>query len=454
MFDALIAIAISAAIGGALWYIGEKTTLLPPHIRVSKRELLIGTAISAVVLMIAAPLTEYLIVQSKVTFHEYYNGYEISADQKVTNCERDGDCSETYSCDPYIVMVTYTTTDSEGHTHTHIRPETRYHHCPYLKQEFTYSITTTLGTTHINGTYSDSRRERYRNDEEVPNSIPTGPPTQWVAAKDRIDNHKNGGATEVHDYTNYLLASDKTILDSYSQDIEQYSKDNMLPGPTHNYKDPIYDNYKADKFQTVRLNTDTGKWNEYLLRFNGYLGKQLQGDVHMLAVDSNAVKDRDRYAQALFAHWKDPKAFGRDAISKNAIALVVGIKDNKVEWARATGGLPIGNEGLFLDIQNNLPGKEFTPDTILGIPNGEGKAFNMGTGVLAATLWGQNKFKRPCMECIEENQDGYNYLKNDTYVTGGQKATIIIIAVLLSAGMWAVLLYIDDRTSITTRWPY
>lgn len=441
MFDAIVAILISASIGGALYYYtGKKDT----EFKVSKRELLIGIAISTVVLLLAAPLTEYLIVQNKVTFHEYYNGYEQEAIQTVTECTRDGSC-QNYSCDPYIVMVTYTTTDSKGHTHTHVRPETRYHHCPYLQKEYSYSVKTTLGVTRLPGAYADKQRQAWRSGHDVPGDIPTGPPAFWLAVQQRIAAHKNGGVTEVHDYKNYLLASDQTILDTYSADIDQYAKAGLLPAGTANYTDPIHDYYLADKFQAVKLNVDVKQWNEYLMRVNGYLGAQLQGDVHMLAVDSTKVPDRDRYTQAVFAHWKDAKVLGRDALSKNAIALVVGVKDGKVEWARATGGLPTGNEALFLDIQNNLYGADFKPDTILGIPNGEGKGFNPGGGALALTLWGPHKFARPCMECVQEKQDGYNYLKNDVYVTGGEKALIVFIAVLLSASMWAVFLYVDDR---------
>jgi hypothetical protein len=398
------------------------------------------------VLFIAAPLTEYLIVQNKVTYKEFWNGYEVEAIKEVTECERDGDCNETYSCDPYIVMVPYTYTDSDGNTHTKVRAETRYHQCPYLQREYTYKIKTTLGTTDMRGTFADHTRAAWRDGEDVPSHIQTGPPQEWVHAKDRIAAKENGGVTEVHDYENYVLASDKTLLNAYSADIEQYTKQSLLRPHTVSYDNPIYGLYDADKFQAVNFTTNSKEWNEYLQRLNGYFGKQLQGNIHMLAVNANDIKDIDRYSQALFAYWKSPE-LDKYALSKNSIGIVMGVKDNKIQWARATGGLPVGNEGLLDDIRNNLRDQPFEPAKIIGIPNGDGKAFKPGDGVLAKTLWGEHKFQRPCMECIEEQQDGYNYLKSDIFVTGGQKFWIVFVATLFSVAVWAAFLYYDDRFS-------
>ena len=186
------------------------------------------------------------------------------------------------------------------------------------------------------------------------------------------------------------------------------------------------------------------EWNVYLNRLNGYLGKQLQGDVHMVTVNSSDVKDKDRYSQAMFAYWKGHD-LGKYALPKNSIAIVVGIKDGKIEWSRATGGLPVGNEGLFTDIKNNLVGVEFNVDKIIGIPNGDGNNFKAGDGILAKTLWGEHKFKRPCMECIEEQSDGYNYLKSDIYVTGWQKFWIVFGSTIFSIAVWVGFLYADDK---------
>src|SRR5205085_9570255 len=125
---------------------------------------------------------------------------------------------------------------------------------------------------------------------------------------------------------------------------------------TRNYDNPIINEYQADKFITVKLNVDMKAWNETLGRLNCYLGKELQGDIHMAAVDASQISNQDDYSQALFAYWKSPQNFQRYALPKNALAIVVGVQGGKVVWARATGGLPVGNEALFTDIQNNLVG--------------------------------------------------------------------------------------------------
>lgn len=433
MWSALIAIFVSLALGGVAYYLTHK---IDGPITVSKRELLIGSAVSIGVLLVAGPLIEHLIISDKIKYYEYFNGYETAAVEDAVPCERDGDCHHTYNCDPYIVMVTYTTTDGKGNTTTHSRPETRYHDCPHLKVEYRYTVVSTLDQYRIGGSFAKDRSP-WRPSEGVPGSIPSGPPQQWAEAKARIDAGRNGGVTKTHAYKNLVLASEKTILDAYSADIEAYTKDNLLPDHTLNYKDPIYDQYLADKFSSVGVQADLKTWNESLNRLNGYLGHELQGDVHMVAIDASKVKDQDRYAQALFAYWKSPH-FEKYAFPKNAIGIVVGVKDGKVEWARATGGLPVGNEGLFTDIRNNLRGVAFEPDALIGWPQKK-------EGVLYSALWGTHKFQRPCMECIEEKRDGYQYLKADIYVTGWQRFWIVFVSILLSAGMWAGFLYVDDR---------
>jgi hypothetical protein len=432
MESAIIAILISLGIG-AVAYIVTNSNIPTGTIKVSRREFLIGMAISTLILIIAALLTEHLIISNKERYYEYLNGYETAATVQVTICERDGDCDNTYDCDPYLVVHTYT--DSKGLTHTYVTTE--YHHCPYLTHELHYTVSTTLGDYPIGGAFADKQRTAWRSGEAVPSDIPTGPPKLWAEAKARLDSGKPGGATKVHEYKNFLLASDQTILDQYSADIGQYKQKGLLPPHTRNYDNPIYNKYQADKFSAVKLNVDLKAWNEALSRLNGYLGKELQGDVHMAAVDAGRISNQDDYSQALFAYWKSPQNFQHYALPKNALAIVVGVRGGKIAWARATGGLPVGNEALFTDIQNNLVGVAFTPDAVIGIPK-------KTPGVLTQTIYGVHKFNRPCMECIGKKTGGYAYLKSDIYVTGWQRFWIVFVAATLSAGMWAIFLYADD----------
>lgn len=431
MVSALFAIAVSLAVGGVIWYFTHRQD---SEYKISTNEFLIGATISTLVLLIAAPLVEWAIINDRLKYVEYFNGVEVQAvDQRVV-CERDGDCTHSYACDPYLDTEIYF--DDEGDIQT--RVTLKHHSCPYLKVEHRYSIATTLGNYDMEGVYAEPDRARWRGDQTVPASIPTGPPRFWAEAKARIDSGKPGGVTKAHAYKNFLLASDKTILDAYSADIERYLKEGLLPDHTVNFRDPIYNYYLAEKFIPIRLDTDTKAWNEALMRLNGHLGNEKQGDIHLAAIDANLVKDQDRYAQSLFAHWKSDTAFGKYALPKNAVAIVVGVKDGTIVWARATGGLPVGNEGLFDDIRNQLAGVAFSPEAVIGIPK-------LSPGILTSAMWGEHSFKRPCMECVEEGTNGYAYLKSDIYITAWQRFWIVFVAVLLSAGMWAMFLVADDR---------
>ena len=434
MLSALFAILLSLVMG-LVAYVVTNSNIPTGTIRVSRREFLIGMVASTAVLLIAGPLTEAAIINSEETYHEFYNGYETAATVQVIPCTRDGDCDYTYSCDPYLVPVTHYYTDSKGHEHSYTTLETRYHQCPYVRSEATYTVVTTLGNYQIGGNFADDRTP-WRAGHAVPSDVPQGPPQLWKEAKARIDAGKPGGVTKEHDYKNFLLASDKTNLAAYSADIDLYTSKGLLPDPTRNYADPIYNQYQADKFSAVKLSADLKSWNEELGRLNGYVGKELQGDIHIVAIDASLVSNPDDYSQALFAYWKGPH-FRKDALSKNALAIVMGVSSGKIAWARATGGLPVGNEALFLDIQNNLVGVAFTPDAVIGIPK-------KTPGVLTNTIYGPHKFQRPCMECVQEKTNGYGYLKSDTYITGTQRFWIVFSATLLSAGMWGIFLYADD----------
>lgn len=405
--------------GAGAYFVTGKTN---GPIEVSKREFIIGSVISIAVLLITGPLVEHMILDNKTTYYEYYNGYETSAIETPIVCDRDGNCEHSYSCDPYEV---YHYTKNGGYY------TTEYHQCPYVKVEYQYTVNTTLKDYRIGDQFVKDRTA-WRSGEGVPADLPNGPPQQWLIAKASIDNHRNDGVTEVKPYKNLLLASDRTILDQYSADIANYQKSKLLPPHTVNYSDSIYNQYMADKFTAIDLKTDTKAWNESLLRLNGYFGMQLQGDVHMVAIDASKVNNPDNYSQALFAYWKSPQSFGKYAFPKNGIGIAIGVTNNKVVWARATGGLPVGNEALLLDIQNNLVGVNFTPSTLIGLPLQK-------TGALYSQLWGVHKFNRP-------HEADYAYLASDTYVNGWNRFWIIFVTTILSAGMWIAFLNIDDRT--------
>ena len=67
------------------------------------------------------------------------------------------------------------------------------------------------------------------------------------------------------------------------------------------------------------------------------LGSTLQGDLHLVIVDAKKISDPDNYSNALVAYWLSPK-FGKDALSKNGIVVVLGTSDGKtVDYTYAAG---------------------------------------------------------------------------------------------------------------------
>src|SRR5262249_8758701 len=155
------------------------------------------------------------------------------------------------------------------------------------------------------------------------------------------DSGNPGPVTAREDYDNYILASQSSILHKFSGSIDQYKKDGVLPKISHDILSPYY----ASRVYFVGVNPP-GDWQWYINKYDAALGVSLQGDLHLVIVDANKVGSPDDYSQALIAYWQSQE-FGKDALSKNGIVVVVGTKDGQtVAWARAGTGMPVGNEAL------------------------------------------------------------------------------------------------------------
>ena len=321
-------------------------------------------------LVIAVPLTAWVgtkvAINNQLTFHENWGGYEQRADESVTQCYRDGPCRWSYKGDPYQ-YVWYTDDKSctgsgskQTCTTTHTRhEETRYHDIPYCTEEWTFTVNTSLGQYTIadRNCPSNPNAHRYRAWVSVPeDEVSSGVPVFWTQAKARLDAGQPGPVTARHDYTNYLLASQSTILHRFSGDMESYVKSGQLPALSEN---PIHDFYYADRvfFEGVQ---PSGNWQAAINRFDAAFGSQLQGDMYLVLVNADSVKDPDNYAGALGAYWQSPK-FGKDALSKNGLVVILGVKDGSVAWARASTGMPEGNETLLVDLQQGLKGAKVDP---------------------------------------------------------------------------------------------
>lgn len=405
---------------------------------------------AAVLLIIVVPVTSSvgtkLAFQNQVTYNETWGGFEMQANWNRTTCTRDGSCQHTYDCDPYTVTYTVTVDDGNGKSHTEVRTKTEYHSCPYTDEEWQFTIDTTLGTYTIADANAPTNPEahRWRASESVPDYIPSGIPQFWSDAKKRLDAGDPGPVMARREYANYILASQSSILKKYSPSIDTYKKAGLLPDLSHK----VTDFYAIEKVSFEGGVHPAGDWQQAANRFDGALGVDLQGDLHVVIVDAGKVQNPDDYAAAVTAYWQSD-AFGKDALSKNGIVVILGTNNGTtVSWARATTGMPVGNEAMLLDVKNEMVGVALTPDAVFGHPvasffkNAEGKTkvrITHSNGALETILWGPNKFDRVCMQhCNGNSNAGYNYLKDEIQPTTGQKALILLCTVFFSLIAWGI----------------
>lgn len=412
---------------------------------------------------------------STISYPEYWGGWEKDATASTITCTLDGSCRHTYNCDPYIYIVHYTErvqTGTRRVTHgtgknkytsyepvykdvPRTRPETRYHDCPYTTTETTYVVTDTLGDTHTLGDHwapANPDQNRYRAGVSVPSRIPSGVPPFWAAAKTRIDSGTPGGVKKVAQYDNYLLASQSTVLRTYSGAIKGYQQQGLMPMPATGLTDPYL---TSEVYPVGPLPGNATEWRDSLMRLGGLLGTTRQGDPHLIVVTDKRITDPDEYALAVQAHWQSPE-IGKRALSKNGVVLIVGSTDGKtVQWARAFTGMPVGNEALAQNVRSALVGAPLTPQGLLALPQGAHTltkdnaatvATATGVGAIPKALLGQTGFTRACMKGCGDGDLGYTYLIDEIDPTTGQKVTIVSVGLLAALAVWAALFAFDIPT--------
>jgi hypothetical protein len=417
--------------------------------RITWWEFLAGALIcSVLVVPFAVKIGNQWALNNQLTYHEYWNGYETAAVRSETECHRDGACEFTYRCDPYEVteVVTVPNADGKG-SHTEIRTHTEYHSCPEATVEWDFAVRTTLGDYHIERTFPDNPTP-FRGDS-VRGDVRHGTPPFWQAAADRIGHGDPGPVTVRKDYKNYILASQSTILHKFSGDIDQYRP--VMPAPSSGIRDFYY----ADKAYGIGENLGP-EWSAAVSRFNAAFGTDLQGDLHVVVVGPGTTNDPDSFVGALNAYWTGPQ-FGQNALSKNALVVVLGTDGQTVQWARAFTGMPRGNEALLTDLQRSLQGRRFDARELIGGPVGQvkdgkytGVAHQHGT--IEDAVWGVHQFARVCMTCKQEGGSGFTYLGAEIQPTTAQKLVILSAAVFVSLLVWAAFIIIgtgepsNDRT--------
>jgi hypothetical protein len=435
-----------------------------------------------VVALIVTPLVLFLgnraAVAQALSYDELRSGVEVSAISHPNRCyaghsgsfESDGEsnCQYTYVSGSYDYEESYQdttcSTDSSGKQSctsvTRYRTESANIYTPYATVEYTYStkyrISGYKGTVDYPGVYLAAHPVR-ASSRSIPGNIPRGVPSDWSDAKAHLDAGDPRPVTKVFTYKNYILASHDTMLAPFSADVARYRKKGLLPDHTWGIMaDPIYGSTRplAKKLSFVGVKVaNEGQWQESLMRFNAALGSKLQGDLHVVIINSKLVDDPHEYMNALRAYWLSDH-FGKRALAKNGIILVLGTRDNAtVDWAQAATGMPFGNNTMIQGLETYLPGKLLYPDVIFGHPHtvitpaakagAEDKTtvtLSKAPGVLEDVMFGKDTaFHRPCMVCKGGGDVGYSNLVAKIQPSTGWKVWLVVIIDGISLPLWGVV---------------
>jgi len=439
----LITAAIVAGSGLALRYFIPK---IFPDLdwSISWREFIAGLLVAYLFAMPAVFLVgKALSTADALRYEEFRNGVETSATVQVITCEpgqSGGDASSGHSnCDheyqtgeTYAYTVIYYVTVSDGcdsdgtncrsHQEMRTRIEIAYIYNPYAAYEYSYRITDSLGGSY-SFPYSYVKDGEGYQGGAIPEDLPRGDPKQWTKAKQRLDAGNPRPVTRLFDYNNYVLASHDDLLKPFSENVERYLKEGILPEHTKDLTtDPLYgfNDSTADKVSFVGVTVaDPKKWQASLMTFDAALGSKLQGDLHLVLIDSSLVDNQTDYLNALKAYWLGDD-FGRRAIAKNAIIVVAGVQNDTIQWSMASTGMPFGNEVMLRGIMNFLPDTPLDPKQVIGDPHtvvtpsqdgGDDEVavtISDEPGVLERVVLQDFPFQRACMDCKDDGtQIGY-----------------------------------------------
>lgn len=411
-------------------YYGQGRSRWQGSFQISKSETLI---VAAFMVVVVTPSFMFLAKKAGqhqgLTFNEYYNGYETRAVEEEIRCSRDGPCIREYNCDPYQVCVPVTTCNSKGNCSTRMQCHTEYHDCPYATYEYNYYVETTLGTKVIDRGRFSENPERWRRRNSIPASAirraGTGPHPFWEQARIRLQADTPNVVTEVHQYKNYLLASDQTILDNYRGLIDKYQ--NLLPDIVSG----VYNFYLSDKFYDVDLRLPLpvkDSWVRAVNNFNSVFGRQ-EGDLHFVAINASSVDNPDEYITTLKAYWQEPESNGRNTLSKNTLLVVVGVSGRRISWARAVTGMPNGNENMLVTIREELIGLNFHPVEVIGRFWPENTRGEFGKLHEIAISNPETRF-------VRSEMSNFNYLLKEVRVSVWYYLIAGLLSTLFSAGAW------------------
>lgn len=438
---------------------------------ISWREFIAGVLVACTVVLPAVfAIGKALSTQDLLRYEEFYNGVETSATFSFedcrpgssgssessghSNCDHEYRTGETYT---YMETVYYpeTTCDGKGKctttTKSRQEPRTGHIYAPYASKEYHYVITDSLGGSYTFPVSYVKDGEGYLG-QAIPNNIPRGDPEEWTDAWQHLDAGNPRPVTRIFSYDNYILASKDELLATYSDDVDRYLEEKVLPEHTANILgDPLYgyNNSSADKVSFVGVEVaDPAAWQYSLMNFNAALGSKFQGDMHLVLIDDSLVDNQTTYLNALKAYWQS-NDFGRRALAKNGIVVVAGVQGNEVVWAKATTGMPFGNEVMLRGIENFLHGTKLSPVDVIGDPHtvvtpassdDEDDTVKVShgdtPGVLEQVVLMDFPFARACMECDEGEGVGYENLIAMVEPEAWQWAIMIVIVAVLALVWW------------------
>lgn len=372
---------------------------------------------------------------NQLRYVEHLNGWETGTVHNVVQCYRDGPCHHEYDCDPYIVMVSYRYSCGKNRTCTGTRPETRYHSCPYAKQEWRHYVNTTLGTYNIDGNRlpPDYKTNPWRSrvaPDYLASRVGVGHPERWVQAKARVDGDSAGPVTKFHTYENYVLASHMTVLrNEVRQDIQKYKKDSLLP---YIKRDILYE-YGIDKVYPVKTAIPAG-FRESVHRLSSSLGTTYKGDLRVVVV-GNQIQNLDEYTNSLKSFWQSREYQDNNhALPKNSITLVIQTDGTTVTGSKAFSGMPTGNTLVMDRLSTQLKGLPFKTETLFGYPRYRAPKNipldSMGK-VGYIMMQTDNPFQR-------ENMGMYSYLRGDVQPSKAAKVWSVILSIVLGMLCWAI----------------
>lgn len=428
-----------------------------------------AAGIYAAVVAAAVPLSmiaqDHLAVGQQLEgFHEFLGGVVYRVDAVENRCVRDGDCRHTYQCDPYTVWDTEPVYDSKGkQTGTRRVSRTEWHDCPYSTVEIDYVASVTYGFKQeqvvTDSAVFPERPVEWRRGEGLP-GVQRGPSLRWSRWAAAVRAGEAPPYVGHQTYPNFLLASQDTLLKRSSAAIAKYRKAGLMPPHTRgvaadaDVDDVVVGGY-ADKFTAIGVRADDGEWNDRLNRFNARLGLQLQGDLHVVAVPASKVVNPSEYASALIVDWQSDR-YGKWALSKNGVALVLGVDGGRVKWARAKTGMPVGNDGMAFLLASRLEGVKFDPDVVFGstvvLPGSTDPKFaEVGDGIVPRVMLVDAPFKRACMVCDDkgERDGGFTYLGDEIVPDVSWVArlvSVLLLATIFGATLFVLSGYLAEST--------